>query len=182
MGLEAFITIWRKRFLISGTVFTVLVCGLVLLAKYELNAGETTKNFEKIKQNSVRMRDATAGLKQSLGAYHGLLPHEYEKKTVDALLYNRVDDINEIFPASILTVSPKSDQPEVSTIPFTIKMVDTNYVDFLSGLSKLQSKSFPHVVTNTISIISNNETKGAVVYTIEGTIITPSKGDGAVTK
>jgi hypothetical protein len=204
MDLHEFIRIWRWRYLAATTVFTILLSCYVMLAKYEHGAVEIIKNFNKLRTNVSLIRAATAEMKQILATYRELQPIGYEKKTTEALLFDRLDDMKAMFPNSEITIESVKDLPDSASIPFTIKLTDYNYISFLNNLGLLSAQIFSFVSIDSISISAAGETKDAtgdslqilkplikssfgnvsdrksvVTYTIQGTVTTPKNQAGA---
>ncbi len=176
MDLYELIQLWRRRFLAAGVVFIVLLSGFVMIAKYEQSSRVTAAQLTTIKTNLVLMRTATVEMKQALKNYRQLLPPGYEGKTVEALLFDRVDDLKALFPGALLTISAPAELSDGVSIPFSITVSDNNYTGFLNSFAQMQSRSFPFTSMKSVAISYDQAAKGTVVYKLDGTIITPANG------
>lgn len=181
MDLHELIQLWRWRFLLTTVVFTIFLTSFVLLAKYEQSARKTAADLAKLGDKLPLVRVATMEKKQALTGYREFLNPGYESKTVEALLYERVDDLKSLFPASQFTISAPLVLPEAASLPFSIKFPSDSYSVFINKLATMQARTFPFVTIRSIAIGYDQPAKGIVGYKVDGIITTPAnvKRNGA---
>jgi hypothetical protein len=175
MEMNEFITKWRRRFLIATALLIILLSGFVLLDKVESNDHLTVRNFQIIRGKLALMRTSTSDIRQTLVILRGFLPPGYNEKSIEALLFSRVDDLKTMFPLSLFTISAPEESTDNMVLPFTISVGAYNYSSFLNDIGMMQTKSFPFVTIRSISICTEEGTGGGLTYKIEGVISTPKK-------
>lgn len=174
MDMPGMIKFWRWRFLLANVVFAILLSSLALLVRYEQGARTTSASLSTLGEKLSQMRIATGEMKRTLTKIRGHLPSGYGNKSASALLYERVDDLKMLFPKAAMTISVPVEQPDGTSLPFSVKAVNANYNDFLTGLMFAQAGTFPFVLVNTVSIGYEQSNKGGMEYTLAGIISIPN--------
>lgn len=176
MDLHELIQLWQRRFLATTALFILLLSGFILLARYEQDARENLADLTQAGAKLSLVKASTVEMKQILTTYRGFLHSGDENKSSEALLFSRLDDIKAMFPNSQFTIAVPTEQPEGVSVPFSIKIPQGNYTDFLNALAFMQSRIFPFVSVRTITIGYDQPAKGVVGYKIDGIIVTPTNG------
>lgn len=157
-------------------LFILLLSGFVLLAKHEQSARESVTDLTKAATKFSLMKASTVDMKQTLTRYRGFLHPGDENKSSEALLFGRLDDIKAMFPNSLFTIVAPTELTEGVSLPFSVKISQENYTDFLNTLALVQGRIFPFVSIRTVAIGYDQPAKGIVGYKLDGIIVTPANG------
>lgn len=176
MDLHDLIWLWKRRFVAASVLFTLLLSSLVMLAKHEQAARETMSVLNGLGGKVARLRSSTLEMKQSLASCRGLLPPDYEHKTLESQLFARVDDLKSLFPGAMLTISAPTEGANGGMIPFSATLAEESYSHFLNAFAAMQTRTFPFVEVKSVALSYDQTAKGNVAYRLEGVIVTPAVG------
>jgi hypothetical protein len=174
MELERNLKKMERLFLFSAVAAIILLSVLAGVRKLERCQTERVAGLRQAKANLVLMQQNAADMEQTAAQLALLTPAQVRERSPETLLYGKLDEIKALFPKAGLTVGGIEDSPEGLKLPFTLKLIDTDYTAFVNGLGRMRAAAIPFVaVRNVVIAQAADQGKPVVTYDVEGTVSVP---------
>jgi hypothetical protein len=174
MDLNARLARLQKIYIITASVFALLVATAVVVHKYDKSRDELVRKLQKAKTNIGLMRNATADTRQLLTSFCALIPPGQAAYSPERLLFARVDELKSSFPDALLTLGNLEDKGDEFSLSFVCRGTMVDYSAFLGRLGRLESSVLPVVQVKSLAITQAEEhDQQQVIYQLDGFVKMP---------
>lgn len=147
----------------------IIISGALLSEKYVTTLSDTLNQFQILRINSIKMKDATKNMRATSLSAMSIIPLHYKPEELEGAILSTLDSIKARMKDVSLTVANFDRKSNEITLPVTIRGSIRDYGDFLHNIGYLQSLVSPFFFIDSLSMVkSTEETKEEVVFAISG--------------
>lgn len=153
----------------SALCATILISGALLSDKYVTTLSDTLNQFQTLRINSIKMKDATQNMGATSLSVLSIISPYHKPEEMEGAILTTLDSIKSYMKDADITVSDFDKKGNEIVLPVTIAGHIHDYTAFVSHTGYLQSLVSPFFFINTISISkSSDEKKEEVCFVING--------------
>ena len=150
-------------------VVTLLGSTLAVLSKKEQSLQKLLGYHTRIKTNLSQLRDDTRAIKMQLTILRGQIPHDYQQRSREMLIFSRLDQIKTSLKPLEMNVTQLDIKDGTASIGFTLKLPISAYNASINSMGKLQTEIFPFVIFKGITLSTSPGTD----FSLEGVVLMP---------
>ena len=166
----------KLGFLVITLLVLALATMLVIQKRSHRILEKTDVELVKALEGLTRVKEAIVQRKQALATFKTQQSMNIETASPERLIYGKVDEIMAQLKPNDMTITTLERKGGDVSLQYTLKFISPKYSDLLNALTRLQQSVFPFTPVNTIAISQSDQSgKGAVEFTINGSILIPER-------
>lgn len=166
----------KIRFWIAAALFLVVAVACTSLARTRKLQEKTLTDLVRAKAGLVKLREASKNRKEALARLKAQPVDNAENKSPQMLIYWKLDEMKERLRPDDVTVASIEKKGEKVSLPYTLKLNNHSYSEFLDAIRYLQSSSSPWTPVSSIAISqSGDPARRAVIFSIAGKVLVNDK-------
>ncbi|MBM4272155.1 MAG: hypothetical protein FJ139_08385 [Deltaproteobacteria bacterium] len=147
----------------SALCAALCISGAILSNKYISSLSATLGQFQNLKVNSVKMKDATRDMEAILSQTRSLAPSYHRPEEMEGSLLTTLDSIKSRMKGADISITHFEKKGSEISIPVVITGTIRDYTEFVNFIGYLQSLRFPFFFTSDILISGRSGDTGEVV-------------------
>ena len=166
----------KRVFLTVTVLLLALATTLAIQERNRRLLEKTLSELARAKDGLSRVKEASMSRRNALTTLKAQLVKDVDSGSPERLIYGKVDEIKAGLKPDDMTIATLEKKGGDVSLAFTLKFTNPNYCDLLNAVSRLQQAVYPFTPVNTIAISQvDHNGKGAVEFTINGTVLTPER-------
>jgi len=165
----------------SAFCATLLISGSILTESYITSLSETLNKFQTLKINSIKMKEASKHMDETLANVRSVLPSYDKTDALEGLILTTVDSIKAHMKGVDITVVTFEKKGDEISLPLTLTGQIRDYTVFINNINYMQSFTLPFFHIESLSISDRSYEKTAAIhFDIKGTLKMHSVNMGSV--
>jgi hypothetical protein len=153
----------------TALLAVIIISGALLSEKYVTTLSDTLNQFQILRINSIKMKDATKNMRATSLSAMSIIPLHYKPEEMEGAILSTLDSIKSRMKDASITVANFDRKGNEITLPVAIRGPVRDYGEFLNNIGYLQSLVSPFFFIDTLSISkSSEETKEEAGFVING--------------
>ncbi|HEX9023477.1 MAG TPA: hypothetical protein VF799_06545 [Geobacteraceae bacterium] len=166
----------KRIFAVATAVFLVLATTCAILERNRRVQEKALGELTRARSGLSRLKEAILNRRQALSTIKAQLVRDVATVSPERLIYGKVDEIKARLKPDDMTIGALEKKGGDVSLTFTLKFINPNYGNLLNAVSQLQQSAFPFTPVNAIAISQGEQNgKGVVEFTINGTVLTPER-------
>ncbi len=166
----------KRVFLIATLLFVATATTFAIQERSRRVLEKTLAELARAREGLSRLKEAGMNRRQALSTLKSQLAKDVATSSPERLIYGKVDEIKARLKPDDMTIGALEKKGGDISLPFTLKFTNPNYCNLLNAVSQLQQSAFPFTPVNSIAISQAEQNgKGVVEFTINGTVLTPER-------
>ena len=162
------------QLIIILAIFTLLGATLAVMIRKEQSLIKLRASHRTIAANLPRMAEDIRLLHEQVANFRLLTPARGAGRSVELLLFSRLDQVKNTIPSSLMTVTALEKKDGKASVTFSLKLPLQSYTTAINSIGRLQTETFPFVVVNRIGLDA-----ATGQFSIDGSVIMPLTAEGA---
>lgn len=160
--------------LAAGAALSAAVFFLVLSVRYSGSVGNTASKIETIRQNTVRMEEATRMMIERQETARSILPADYEKRSHREIILLALERAKGTLKGAEIKVENFATENGELTLPVAVELKAGKYSDGVRAVEYLEAQRFPYFRVASVTV-KRQEGTDELLWRVEGELRMPEE-------
>lgn len=162
------------QLIIVLVLFMLLGVTLAVMIRKEQSLVKLRTSHRSITANLPVMEEDTRRIREQMANFRRLIPAENGGRSLELLVFSRLDQVKAALPQSTMTVFPLEKKDGNASVAFSLKVPIQNYATAINIVGRLQTETFPFVIINRVALDAVNSGQ----FSIDGSVVMPLAAEG----